>query len=116
MGNTSPNGVPVHRVIEDGRELVPLPFFVAPESLPEALPSCDEIEAAAASSGKELLVNQTGQKVLRIGKFVVKYGYQVNLLDGQTLLFLQRKRRLLPSLSTPTIFMPCLRTKKKSIL
>lgn len=80
-------------------------FLRSSELLPGKLPSCDGIEAAA-SDEEALLVNQTARKVLFIGKFVVKYGAacQVDLLEGQTILFLHRKRRRLFSLTIPRIY------------
>jgi hypothetical protein len=52
--------------------------------MPSPLPTVHEIESAT-----ETLSKTTGCRVVVVGNFVVKYGAQVDLLEGQTMLFLQ---------------------------
>ncbi|CAO2649269.1 Nn.00g066540.m01.CDS01 [Neocucurbitaria sp. VM-36] len=62
-----------------------LPYIADKTSLPANLPTVDEIECAT-----EILSNTTGRKVVGVGiHFFVKYGVQVDLLEGETMLFLQ---------------------------
>jgi hypothetical protein len=52
--------------------------------LPARLPTVEEIESAT-----EIFSDTTGRKVVGVGDhFVVKYGVQVDLLEGETMLFL----------------------------
>jgi len=61
-----------------------LPYIVDDASLPASLPTVEEIESAV-----EILSDTTGRKVVGVGDhFVVKYGVQVDLLEGETMLFL----------------------------
>jgi hypothetical protein len=99
MGNTNTK---TRTTVTDEKDLVPLPFYASPETLPATLPSCDEIEAA--SSSETLLVDTSSRKVVRVGKFIVKYGAGVDFLEGQTLLFLQCNRSRLPSLIIPRVY------------
>jgi aminoglycoside phosphotransferase (APT) family kinase protein len=99
MGNANTK---TRTTVTDEKDLVPLPFYASPETLPEKLPSCEEIEAA--SSSETLLVDTSSRKVVRVRKFIVKYGVQIDFLEGQTLLFLQRNRSRLPSLTIPRVY------------
>lgn len=61
-----------------------LPYTADEATLPSALPTIDEIESAT-----EVLNRTIGRKVVVVGEhYVVKYGLQVNPLEGETLLFL----------------------------
>lgn len=63
-----------------------LPYFADEATFPEKLPTMEKIESAI-----EILSNTTGRTVVGIGvHFVVKYGVQVNLLEGETILFLEQ--------------------------
>jgi hypothetical protein len=63
-----------------------LPYFADPVSLPGKLPSREDIE-----SDGHLLSKTAGRKIVSVGKhFVVKYGMQVDLLEGENMLFLQQ--------------------------
>lgn len=61
-----------------------LPYVADNRSLPATLPTVYEIESA-----KEIFSDTTGCKVVGVGThFVVKYGVQVDPLEGKTMLFL----------------------------
>jgi hypothetical protein len=61
------------------------PYYADPATIPANLPTIDEIGAA-----QDILKDTTARKVAAIGDhFVVKYGPQVDLLEGETMLFLQ---------------------------
>jgi hypothetical protein len=63
-----------------------LPYYAEPATIPARLPTLDEIDAS-----QEILSGQSARKVVGIGDhFVVKYGMGVDLLEGETMLFLQR--------------------------
>jgi aminoglycoside phosphotransferase (APT) family kinase protein len=69
-----------------------LPYFADPALLPAKLPAVEEIESAG-----QLLSQTTGRKVVRIGEhFVVKYGVHVDLLEGETMLFLAQETTQVP--------------------
>jgi hypothetical protein len=69
-----------------------LPYFADPVSLPARLPSLEEIESTG-----HLLSKSTGRKVVSIGEhFVVKYGKQVDLLEGETVIFIEQETALVP--------------------
>jgi hypothetical protein len=62
-----------------------LPYYADPATIPAQLPTIEEIGAAP-----EIFSDTIPTKVVAIGNhFVVKYGPQVNLLEGETMLFLQ---------------------------
>ncbi|KAH6642740.1 kinase-like domain-containing protein [Boeremia exigua] len=61
-----------------------LPYIADAGILPATLPTVDDI-----GSAEEILSDTTGRKVVGVGiHFVVKYGIQVDPLEGQTMLFL----------------------------
>lgn len=61
-----------------------LPYVADAEILPATLPTVDDI-----GSAKEIFSDTTGRKVVGVGThFVVKYGIQVDPLEGQTMLLL----------------------------
>ncbi|USP78756.1 hypothetical protein yc1106_06030 [Curvularia clavata] len=64
------------------------PLYIADgASLPATLPTVEEIESAT-----EILSRTAGRKVVGVGEhFVVKYGKQVDLLEGETQLFLEQE-------------------------
>ncbi|KAF2793677.1 kinase-like protein [Melanomma pulvis-pyrius CBS 109.77] len=62
-----------------------LPYYANPATIPAKLPTIEEIGAA-----QEILSDKLATKVVAIGDhFVVKYGPQLDLLEGETMLFLQ---------------------------
>jgi hypothetical protein len=62
-----------------------LPYYANPATIPAQLPTIEEIGAA-----QEILSDKLATKVVAIGDhFVVKYGPQVDLPEGETTLFLQ---------------------------
>ncbi|KAF2627494.1 kinase-like protein [Macroventuria anomochaeta] len=61
-----------------------LPYIADARNLPATLPNVHEIESA-----EEIFSDTTGRKVVGVGThFVVKYGVQVDPLEGKTMLFL----------------------------
>ena len=63
-----------------------LPYYAPAEALPSKLPSKDAVESAT-----EILCEQSARKIVAVGlHFIVKYGLQINLGEGQTMLFLQK--------------------------
>ncbi|KAF2807783.1 uncharacterized protein BDZ99DRAFT_392062 [Mytilinidion resinicola] len=61
-----------------------LPYFADSASFPAPLPTVQEIESAT-----ETIQHTTGRKIAVVGDhFVVKYGVHVDLLEGETTLFL----------------------------
>lgn len=64
---------------------VPIPYRVPSEELPSELPTKDAIE-----SSKEILCEESARKVVSVGShFVVKYGLQVDLAEGQSMIFIK---------------------------
>jgi aminoglycoside phosphotransferase (APT) family kinase protein len=59
-----------------------LPYFADPEALPRPIPTLNDIE-----SSEELLYEAGGSKVVGIGPYVVKFGPQVDLAEGENMLF-----------------------------
>ncbi|KAH7391992.1 kinase-like domain-containing protein [Phaeosphaeria sp. MPI-PUGE-AT-0046c] len=67
-----------------------LPYTADDVSLPASLPTVHEIESAT-----EVFGDTTGRKVVGIGPhFVVKYGVQVEPLEGRTMLFLAQSTQI----------------------
>lgn len=63
-----------------------LPYTADIASLPGCLPTIEEIESAT-----DILSVTTGRKVVGVGShFLVKYGVHVDILEGETMLFLER--------------------------
>jgi hypothetical protein len=61
-----------------------LPYFADDQSLPATIPTVHEIESAI-----DIFSDTTGRKVVGVGThFVIKYGVQVDPLEGKTMLFL----------------------------
>ena len=58
------------------------PYFADLETLPRPIPTSDEIECS-----EEVLYQAGGSKVVGIGPYVVKFGRQVDLLEGENMLF-----------------------------
>jgi hypothetical protein len=58
------------------------PYFVDPQTLPHPLPTLDEIE-----SSENILNEAGGSKVVVVGPYVVKFGPQVDLAEGENMLF-----------------------------
>lgn len=66
MGNkiTNASAATSTNLTADETGLVPIPFYAPPNSLPEELPSWEEIEAAA--SGETLLSDKRTRKIVRV--------------------------------------------------
>jgi hypothetical protein len=58
------------------------PYFADLEALPHPIPTLDEIECS-----KELLYEAGGNKVVGVGPYAVKFGRQVDLAEGENMLF-----------------------------
>ena len=61
---------------------VHFPYFANPETLPRPIPTLDEIKHS-----EELLYESGGRKVVGVGPYVVKFGRQVDLAEGENMLF-----------------------------
>ena len=61
---------------------VPLPYFADPESLPRPIPTLDEIR-----SSEDVIYRTGGRKIVCVGPYVVKFGLQVELAEGENMLF-----------------------------
>ena len=64
---------------------IPLPYFAPGSELPQPLPSHDEITSLAAQAKDDY----SSRTTLRIGPFFIKYGQNVNLIEGQNMLFVR---------------------------
>ncbi|KAF2748591.1 phosphotransferase enzyme family protein [Sporormia fimetaria CBS 119925] len=66
-------------------------FYIATAAdLPAALPTVAEIK-----SSSEILIKETGRKVVGVGEhYVVKYGTKIDLLEGHTMRFLQDSTKI----------------------
>jgi len=63
-----------------------LPFYADAATLPAELPSIDEIQASP-----EVFLDYGSRKVVGVGQhFIVKFGPQVDITEGEVLFFLQR--------------------------
>ncbi|KAK0102234.1 hypothetical protein ONS95_005857 [Cadophora gregata] len=63
-----------------------LPFYASRDTLPADLPTDEEIENSV-----EIYVDQTARKVVGVGPhFVVKYGRQIDLIEGKNMLYIQQ--------------------------
>jgi aminoglycoside phosphotransferase (APT) family kinase protein len=75
---------------------IQIPYYVPPEELPSELPTKDAIE-----SSEEVLCEQSARKVVGIGShFVVKYGLQIDLEEGQSMIFIKNTT----SVSVPKVY------------
>ena len=64
---------------------ISLPYYANVATLPANLPTTDEIE-----NSQDVLCDQSARKVVGVGQhFVVKYGLAVDLIEGETMLFIQ---------------------------
>jgi hypothetical protein len=59
------------------------PYYGNPGALPSPIPTLDEIECS-----EELLSEAGGTKVVGVGPYVIKFGRQVNLAEGENMVFL----------------------------
>jgi len=76
--------------------LSPLPFFATSDSLPAPLPT---IEAIITSP--DVIQESTGRRIVRVGDhFLVKYGLNVTLIEGENMLFV----RQFPSIPVPRVY------------
>ncbi|KAF2276029.1 uncharacterized protein EI97DRAFT_433440 [Westerdykella ornata] len=63
-----------------------IPYFADEANLPASLPTAEEI-----ASSTDLLSETGGRRVVGVGDhYVVKYGMRVDLLEGETMLLLER--------------------------
>jgi serine/threonine protein kinase len=77
---------------------ITLPFYAPAEDLPAKLPTKEDVD-----SSKEFLSGQyaVGKRVVGIGShFIVKYGPQVDLVEGQTMILIKHET----SLSVPKVY------------
>jgi hypothetical protein len=75
---------------------IQIPYHVPLEELPSELSTKDAIE-----SSKEVLCEQSARKVVGVGShFVVKYGLQVDLAEGQNMIFI----KITTSVSMPKVY------------
>jgi aminoglycoside phosphotransferase (APT) family kinase protein len=75
---------------------IQIPYHVPSEELPSELPTKDAIEGS-----KEVLCEQSARKVVGVGShFVVKYGLQVDLGEGQNMIFIKNTT----SVSVPKVY------------
>ena len=76
--------------------LYPLPFIASSDRLPAPLPT---IEAIITSP--HVVQESTGRRIVRVGPhFLVKYGRNVTLIEGENLLFVEQ----FPDIPTPQIY------------
>lgn len=69
-----------------------LPYFADPASLPARLPSLEEIESTG-----HLLSQTAGRRVVSVSEhFVVNYGMQVDLLEGEKMMFIEQQTSHVP--------------------
>lgn len=73
-----------------------LPYFATLGSLPAPLPTTDAIKAS-----QDVLHESTGRRVVRVGRhFLIKYGSNVTLIEGENILFVGQHHNL----SVPRIY------------
>jgi hypothetical protein len=66
---------------------ISLPYYADAATLPANLPTRDEIE-----SSQDVFCDQFARKVVGVGHyFIVKYGLDVDLMEGETILFIQQE-------------------------
>lgn len=74
----------------------PYPFFAASDILPAPLPTIEEI-----ATSQDLLKASTGRRIVRVGPhFIVKYGMNVDLKEGQNMLFVRQNS----AVPVPTLY------------
>lgn len=61
------------------------PFFAPRDRLPAPLPAPEDL----ANAGEILKERGPGRRIVRIGSYVVKYGPEISLLEGENMLFLR---------------------------
>ncbi len=78
-------------------ELPTVPYFAPTDELPELLPSREAIAAADVC-----YADTESGRIVRVGQhYVVKYGSEVSLIEGQTILFVAAA---LPAVSVPKVY------------
>lgn len=61
----------------------PLPFFAASDRLPAPLPTLEAI-----ITSQDVLQESTGRRIVRVNQnFLIKYGINVTLIEGENILF-----------------------------
>ncbi|KAF5127157.1 hypothetical protein E5D57_008085 [Metarhizium anisopliae] len=74
----------------------PMPYFAAPDRLPEPLPTDATIKCSS-----DVLKAGYGRRIVRVGQyFVVKYGVLVSLTEGENMLFVRETC----DISVPQVF------------
>lgn len=69
---------------------IELPYYAPSEELPSELPSKEVVDNAI-----EILCEQSARKVVGVGPhFVAKYGLQINLEEGRTMLFIRERTKV----------------------
>ncbi|KAI8635309.1 kinase-like domain-containing protein [Xylariaceae sp. FL1651] len=76
---------------------IKLPYF-APTPTP--LPTYEAIVILANQASSELSVQKPGRHIIKIGKFVVKYGKQVDFIEGENMLLVRQHT----SIPIPTLY------------
>jgi hypothetical protein len=75
---------------------VALPYFASAEDLPADIPTKDAID-----NSKDIICDRNGSRVVGLGPhFVAKYGVQVNLDEGRTMIFISHTT----AVSVPIIY------------
>ena len=88
-----------------------LPFYAAAETLPSCLPTTSQIE-----NSQDVLVHQTSHKVVGVGAhFIVKYGLQIDLEEGQTMIYI-RECTTLPAPNIYALFQDSVTGKRYIIM
>ncbi|KAL8296018.1 hypothetical protein RB600_001485 [Gaeumannomyces tritici] len=81
---------------ESSSQLASIPYFATPDRLPGPLPTDAEIRGS-----KEVLRHGSGRRVVRVGQhYVVKYGANVSLTEGQNMHFVRETC----GIPTPQVF------------
>lgn len=71
------------------------PYLAHPETLSHPLPTLDEIHHS-----KDVIYERGGCKIVGIGPYAVKYGAQVELIEGENMLFVARST----SVAVPRVY------------
>lgn len=61
---------------------ISLPYFADPKTLPYPIPTAEEIQKCT-----DVMFELGGRKVVEIGPYVVKFGPQIDLLEGENMIF-----------------------------